>query len=53
LCLFFNKIRDKGRTDLPGTVGGRGERGLGRVAGWRNDPNNVCTCEEMNKKKEI
>jgi hypothetical protein len=29
---------------LPGTEEGRGalwERG----AGWRNDPNNVCTCE--------
>jgi hypothetical protein len=29
-----------------------GERADGwrREAGWRNDPNNVCTCEKMNKK---
>jgi hypothetical protein len=25
--------------------GGGGEIGWGRGAGWRNDPNNVCTCE--------
>jgi hypothetical protein len=35
--------------DLPGTEGGRGK---GRRVGWRNDPNNVCTCEKMNKKKQ-
>jgi hypothetical protein len=23
-----------------------------RGAGWRNDPNNVCTCELMNNKKK-
>jgi hypothetical protein len=31
--------------DLPGTEGGGGREGEGRGAGWRNDPNNVCTCE--------
>jgi hypothetical protein len=30
--------------DLPETEEGRGE-GWGRRAAWRNDPNNVCTCE--------
>jgi hypothetical protein len=34
--------------DLPGTEGGRETR-WGRGAGWRNDPNDVCTCEYMNK----
>jgi hypothetical protein len=29
--------------DLPGTEWGRGEEE--EEAGWRNDPNNVCTCE--------
>jgi hypothetical protein len=40
LCLFFNKISHKGRTGrtcLELRWGGEG--------GWRNDPNNVCTCE--------
>jgi hypothetical protein len=23
-----------------------------RGAGWRNDPNNVCTCEQMNNNKK-
>jgi hypothetical protein len=35
--------------DLPETEKGMGD-GWGRVVGWRNDPNNVCTCEKMNKK---
>jgi hypothetical protein len=30
--------------DLPKTEERRGE-GWGRGAGWRNNPNNVCTCE--------
>jgi hypothetical protein len=29
---------------LPGSEEGEGGR-WGRGAGWRNDPNNVCTCE--------
>jgi hypothetical protein len=32
-------------------VRGVGERGRGRGAGGRNGPNNVCTCEYMNKEK--
>jgi hypothetical protein len=30
--------------NLPGTEEGKGKR-EGRGAEWRNDPNNVCTCE--------
>jgi hypothetical protein len=30
---------------------GVGEKGKGRGPGGRNDPNNVCTYEYMNKKK--
>jgi hypothetical protein len=45
LCLLFNKIRDKGRTDSAK----KGRRvvgyGGGCGAGGRNDPNNVCACE--------
>jgi hypothetical protein len=40
----FNKIRDKSRTgsaSKQGEVGG----GRGQEVGWRNDPNDVCTCE--------
>jgi hypothetical protein len=29
-----------------------GGRGRGQVAGGRNDPNNVCTYEYMNKEKK-
>jgi hypothetical protein len=38
------KLVIRAEQDLPGTEGGRGE-GWRREAGWRNDPNNVCTCE--------
>jgi hypothetical protein len=38
------KLVIRGEQDLPGTEGEKGE-GWGRSAGWRNDPNNVCTCE--------
>jgi hypothetical protein len=35
--------------DLPGTEGGRGKK-VCEVAGWRNDPNIVCTDElKINK----
>jgi hypothetical protein len=34
-CLLFNKIRDKGRTALPGSEAEWGSRG-------RNGPNNAC-----------
>jgi hypothetical protein len=44
LCLLFNKIGEKGRT------GSVWERGRGEEGG-RNDPNNVCTYEYMNKEK--
>jgi hypothetical protein len=45
LCLFFNKVRDKGRTGSAWKGGGEGGIGWGRGAGERYDPNNVCTCE--------
>jgi hypothetical protein len=35
-------IRAEG--DLPGSEGKMGEC-VGEGAGWRDDPNNVCTCE--------
>jgi hypothetical protein len=51
LCLPYyayvfssTKLVIRAEQDLPGTAGGR-EIGWGRGAGWRNDPNNVCTCE--------
>jgi hypothetical protein len=43
LCLFFNKINKKGRTGPALELTGEGVEKGG--AGWRNDPNNVCTCE--------
>jgi hypothetical protein len=44
-CLFSStKLVIKAEQDLPGTEGEEG-RGLGRGAGGRKDPNNVCTCE--------
>jgi hypothetical protein len=51
LCLLFNKIGDKGRT---GSVWKQRGGGKGRVWGaeGRNDPNNVCTYEYMNKEKK-
>jgi hypothetical protein len=35
---------------LPGSEGGGGKRELW-VGGGRNDPNNICTFEYMNKEK--
>jgi hypothetical protein len=49
LCLLFNKIGEK---VLPGSKEGVGGRGRGWGAGGRNDPNNVCTYEYMNKEKK-
>jgi hypothetical protein len=40
----------KAEQNLLGTEGGWGDR-IGKGAGGRNDPNNVCTCEQKNKKK--
>jgi hypothetical protein len=52
LCLLFNKIGEKGRTGSAWKRGGwKGEEG-GREGGVRNDPNNVCTYEYMNKEKK-
>jgi hypothetical protein len=45
LSLYSTKLVNKAEQDLPGTEGGREGRGWGRGTGWRNDPNNVCTCE--------
>jgi hypothetical protein len=52
LCLLFNKIRDKSRTGSAWKRGGVGSRGWGQETEGRNDPSNVCTCEQMNKKKK-
>jgi hypothetical protein len=45
LCLPYyayvissTKLVIRAEQDLPGTE-------VGRRRGWRNDPNNVCTCE--------
>jgi hypothetical protein len=38
------KLVIRAEQDLPGTEWCRRERG-GEEAGWKNDPNNVCTCE--------
>jgi hypothetical protein len=59
LCLPYayvfssTKLVVKAEQVLAGTEGGKGEGGRGRGkrgeegrgAGWRNDPNNVYTCE--------
>jgi hypothetical protein len=50
LCLLFNKIGEKGRTGSAWEQGGCGEREGARGRG-RNDPNNVCAYEYMNKEK--
>jgi hypothetical protein len=59
LCLFFNKIKDKGRTgsawkqwEERGDGEGGGGRGWEREAEGRDDSNNVCTCEQMNNNKK-
>jgi hypothetical protein len=51
LCLpYYNyvfsstKLVIRAEQDWPGTEGERGKR-WGMGAGWRNDPNNVCTCK--------
>jgi hypothetical protein len=44
-CVFSStKLEIRAEQDRPETEEGRG-KGWGRGAGWRNDPNNVCTCE--------
>jgi hypothetical protein len=51
LCLLFNKIGKEGRTGSvwkPGMWGKMEEQG----AGVRNDPNNVCTYEYINRERE-
>jgi hypothetical protein len=41
---FSTKSVTRAKPDLPETEEGKGGR-VGRGAGWRNNPNNVCTCE--------
>jgi hypothetical protein len=43
-------LEQRAEQGLPGSEG-IGGRGKGSGAGGRNDPNNVCTYEYMNKKK--
>jgi hypothetical protein len=50
LCLLFNKIGGKAEHVLPGSERVSG-KGRGQGAGWRIDPNNVCTYEYMNNEK--
>jgi hypothetical protein len=44
-------IGEKGKTGSTWKQGGEGEREEGRDRG-RNDPNNICTYEDMNKEKK-
>jgi hypothetical protein len=48
-CVFSStKLEIRAEQVLPGSKGGREKR----VGGWgqvENDPNNVCTCELINK----
>jgi hypothetical protein len=43
----------KGQNRFCLKVRGVGKRGMGRRARGSNDPNNVCTCEYMNKEKKV
>jgi hypothetical protein len=43
---FSTKLELREEQVLPGSKGmGWGGEGEGQEAGWRNNPNNVCTCE--------
>jgi hypothetical protein len=42
----------KGQNRVCLEVRGVWGKGMGWVAGGRNSPNNVCTCEQMNKEKK-
>jgi hypothetical protein len=53
LCLLFNKIGEKGKTGSAWKQGGVEGRGRWLRAGGRNDPNNICTYEYMNKEKKV
>jgi hypothetical protein len=44
LVFSSTKLVIRAKQDLPG-IEGRSGRGWGKRAGWRNDPNNVHTCE--------
>jgi hypothetical protein len=51
LCLPYyayvfssTKLEIRAEQVLPGSERGREEEG-GEGTGWRNDPNNICTCE--------
>jgi hypothetical protein len=52
LYLLFNKIGEKDRTGSAWKKGGGGW-GRGHGAGRRNDLNNLCTYEYMNKEKKL
>jgi hypothetical protein len=52
LCLPFyayvfssTKLEIRAEQALPGSEVGEVGRRWGRRAGWRNDPNSICTCE--------
>jgi hypothetical protein len=52
LCLLFNKIGEKDRTGSAWKQGG-GEEKEKVEDRRRNDPNDVCTYEYMNKDKKV
>jgi hypothetical protein len=49
-CLLFNKFGENARRNSPGS---EGVRGGWAGAGGRNDTNNVCTYECMNKERYL
>jgi hypothetical protein len=46
-------MEERAEQVLPGSKGGVAGRGMGQGAGGRNDPNNVCTYEYINKEKNL
>jgi NAD-dependent SIR2 family protein deacetylase len=52
LCLLFNKIGENGGAGSAWKSGWWGRRMREQGAWGRNDPNNVCTYEYMNKEEK-